>query len=90
MYDYADVHNSDTEAISIPFTVDTEGFGYDPVSDLTSPGLELGVGQQVNIDGNTDNVQIEFELTNGQYIDLSEVIGAQPCARLEGFCPSKE
>ena len=67
-FPYPDVHESDTQDISIPFEVN-----YD-ISDLTTPGLTLGEGQRVNVKEAANFVFISFDLTNGQYINLSEVI----------------
>ena len=67
-FPYTDVHESDIAQISIPFQ-----FDYPDISDLTSPGLALGTGQKVNVNTNIDSFTLFFELTNGQYINLSEV-----------------
>lgn len=65
-FPYTDLHESDTATIAISFVVDG-------VSDLTSPGLALGVGQKVNINQNLGSLELDFDLTNGQFINLSEV-----------------
>lgn len=66
------MHESDTQTISIPFEVDC--LPCDGISDLTTPGLALGVGQRVNINGEASALTLEFDLSNGQYINLSEVV----------------
>lgn len=71
-FPYTDVHESDTQAISIPFEV--ECAYCDGISDLTTPGLALGVGQRVNINAQAADLTLEFDLSNGQYINLSEVV----------------
>lgn len=61
-----DLHESDTQEISIPFTLGT-------TAGLTTPGLALGVGQRVNVKEETSSLSLFFDLTNDQYINLSEV-----------------
>lgn len=54
--------------ISIPFSVNT----YDT---YTVPGTPLGEGQQVNLStlGYSSYIRLGYDLTNGQWIHLSEV-----------------
>lgn len=66
------MHESDAEVIAIPFEVRFD-FAYG-VSDLTTPGLALGAGQLVDIDRASTSLSLEFDLSNGQYINLSEVV----------------
>eukprot|EP00903_Cladosiphon_okamuranus_P012210 g11450.t1 len=70
------LHESDTAQISIAFEIEgtISWFGdFEDISALTTPGLALGEGQKVNIKQETDSVTLTFDLTNGQYINLSEV-----------------
>lgn len=78
----ADVHESDTAEVSIPFDVSFGYFLTSDFSDLTSPGTALGEGQQINFpraDSLSDSyfransVTLSFSLTAGQFIELSEV-----------------
>ena len=66
-----DFHESDEDTgVSIPFTVNED------TADLTLPGTPLGEGQQVNLpegEYGSSQVIIEFDLTNDQWIHLSEV-----------------
>lgn len=71
LFPSTDIHESDTEEIAIPFTVRFEDY-------LTTPGLALGVGQRINFSGNLDEITIDFDVTMGQYINLSEVIHVLP------------
>eukprot|EP00903_Cladosiphon_okamuranus_P007236 g7023.t1 len=66
------VHESDTLQIAIPFDVDKD-HGTLVSSDLITPGLALGEGQRVNIGEEASSFRLEFELTEGQFINLSEV-----------------
>lgn len=72
-----DIHESDTAQVSIPVVVQIGGYySSDSVSDLTSTGTPLGEGQQINIPSSFESageVLLDFTLTNGQYISLSEV-----------------
>lgn len=66
-----DFHESDEDTeVSIPFSVNYY------TEDLTVPGTPLGEGQQVNLPAGEENYQvvIDFDLTNDQWIHLSEVI----------------
>lgn len=65
------MHESDTEQIAVPFSVYVGSSLFS--SDLTTPGLALGEGQRVKINEEAYSVRLQFDLTNGQYINLSEV-----------------
>lgn len=64
---HADLHESDTQEISIPFELNYY------TDSLTTPGLALGVGDRFNVNEDAFRVSLSFDLTNGQYINLSEV-----------------
>lgn len=66
------MHESDTENIAIPFDVwaDSSSIG---VSGLTTPGLALGEGQRVDVNQEAPDLTLKFDMSAGQFINLSEV-----------------
>ena len=92
-----DFHESDDSTqVAIPFTVTAS---YEDVSSVTSPGTALGTGQKINFPADTwdDTIYIVFDVTNDQWIGVSEVrIVPSYCtffsgvffhSRVTGACP---
>eukprot|EP00904_Undaria_pinnatifida_P010557 jgi/Undpi1/6631/HiC_scaffold_20.g09110.m1 len=70
---FVDFHESDDSTqVAIPFTVTAS---YEDVSSVTSPGTALGTGQKINFPADTwdDTIYIVFDVTNDQWIGVSEV-----------------